>query len=191
MPLHQKVPQKVEQDLFTNKFIVGLPASVTFCENPLQLRTAIWPEMITPRDAESSCFKGSRTSCTVMIFGVLGASSGRKKSHHMMEASCRLWYLFRFQEPRAFFHGDLCRVDGDAGRHQFGACLHDQLLILSRVAGCVCPQRARPCSKYYDVLVYYRRIHSLSVEISCEFFPGKQGVSDRSVLLLSYFLPPP
>ena len=28
--------------------------------------------MITSRDAESTCFKGSRTSCDVIIFGIFG-----------------------------------------------------------------------------------------------------------------------
>ena len=32
--------------------------------------------------------------------------------------------------------------------------------------------------KYYDVLIHYRRINSLSMEISCEISPGKQGVSE-------------
>ena len=31
----------------------------------------IWPEMITSRDAESACFKGSRTSCDVIDNGFL------------------------------------------------------------------------------------------------------------------------
>ena len=39
----------------------------------------IWPESITSRDAESVCFKGSRTSCTVIIFGFFWASFGRKR----------------------------------------------------------------------------------------------------------------
>ena len=29
-----------------------------------------WPEIIISRDAESTCFKGSRTSCEVIILGV-------------------------------------------------------------------------------------------------------------------------
>ena len=33
----------------------------------------IWPEIITSRDAESTCFKGSRTSCDVINFGFLWA----------------------------------------------------------------------------------------------------------------------
>ena len=33
----------------------------------------IWPEVITSRDAESTCFKGSRTSCDVIIFGFFKA----------------------------------------------------------------------------------------------------------------------
>ena len=32
----------------------------------------IWPEIITSRDAESTCFEGSRTSCDVIIFALFG-----------------------------------------------------------------------------------------------------------------------
>ena len=49
----------------------------------------IWPEIITSRDAESTCFKGSRTSCREIIFGIFGANFGQKRSHHVMDASCR------------------------------------------------------------------------------------------------------
>ena len=48
-----------------------------------------WPEIITSRDAESTCFKGSRTSCEVIIFGIFGPNFGQKRSHHVMDASCR------------------------------------------------------------------------------------------------------
>ena len=40
------------------------------------------------------------------------------------------------------------------------------------------PQRTRPYQKYYDILIHYRRINTLSVAISCEFSPGKQGISE-------------
>ena len=36
----------------------------------------IWPEIMTSRDAESTCFKGSMTSCDVINFGHLNL--GRK-----------------------------------------------------------------------------------------------------------------
>ena len=49
----------------------------------------IWPEIITSRDAESACFKGSRTSCREIIFGILSQKFGQKRSHHVMDASCR------------------------------------------------------------------------------------------------------
>ena len=49
----------------------------------------IWPEIITSRDAESTCFKGSRTSCDVIIFGIFWSNFGRKRSHHVMDACCR------------------------------------------------------------------------------------------------------
>ena len=49
----------------------------------------IWPEIITSRDAKSACFKGSRTSCDVIDFGFFWQNFGRKRSHHVMDASCR------------------------------------------------------------------------------------------------------
>ena len=36
----------------------------------------IWPEIITSRDAERTCFKGSRTSCDVIIFDLWVVFSG-------------------------------------------------------------------------------------------------------------------
>ena len=57
----------------------------TLCNFELQ----IWSEIITSRDAESTCFKGSRTSCDVIIWGFFGPNFGRKRSHHLMDASCR------------------------------------------------------------------------------------------------------
>ena len=43
--------------------------------------------------------------------------------------------------------------------------------------------------KYYDALIHYRRINSLSVEISCEFSPGNKVFQRpcRIVLLPSHF----
>ena len=52
--------------------------------------TQIWLEMITSRDAKSACFKGSRTSCREIIFGIFGANFGQKRSHHVMDVSCWL-----------------------------------------------------------------------------------------------------
>ena len=49
----------------------------------------IWLEIITSRDAKSACFKGSRTSCREIIFGIFWPNFGRKRSHHVMDASCR------------------------------------------------------------------------------------------------------
>ena len=49
----------------------------------------IWPEIITSRDAESTCFKGSRTSCDVIKFGLFWPNFGQKSSHHVMDASRR------------------------------------------------------------------------------------------------------
>ena len=63
------------------------PNVKTFCKfEPL-----IWLEIITSRDAKSACFKGSRTSCREIIFGIFWPNFGQKRSHHVMDASCRNW----------------------------------------------------------------------------------------------------
>ena len=49
----------------------------------------IWLEIITSRDAKSACFKGSRTSCREIIFAIFWPNFGQKRSHHVMDASCR------------------------------------------------------------------------------------------------------
>ena len=38
----------------------------------------IWLEIITSHDAESTCFKVSRTSCDVIFFAFLGQNSAGK-----------------------------------------------------------------------------------------------------------------
>ena len=43
----------------------------------------IWPEIITLRDAESTCFEG-RTSSDLTILGFFGPNFGRKRSHHVI-----------------------------------------------------------------------------------------------------------
>ena len=53
------------------------------CDFEPQIR----PEIITSRDAENTCFKGSRTSCDVISFGIFWPNVGRKRSHHVMDAS--------------------------------------------------------------------------------------------------------
>ena len=58
----------------------------------------VWPEIITSRDAESTCFKGSRTSCDVIIFRNVWPNFGRKRSHHVVDASCRFFGLQRDAE---------------------------------------------------------------------------------------------
>ena len=67
------------------------PNVKTFCNFEPQ----IWREIITSRDAESTCFKGSRTSCDVIILGNFWPNFGRKRSHHVMDASCRFKWLLR------------------------------------------------------------------------------------------------
>ena len=59
------------------------PNVKTFCNFEPQ----IWPEIITSRDADSTCFKGSRTSCNEVILGIFWPNFGRKRSHHVMDAS--------------------------------------------------------------------------------------------------------
>ena len=51
-----------------------------------------WPEIITSRDAESACFKGSRTSCDMIDLRIFWPDFGRKRSHHVMDASCRNYF---------------------------------------------------------------------------------------------------
>ena len=64
----------------------------------------IWPEIITSRDAESTCFKGSRTSCDVIIFAFFGPNFGRKKSHLGGGHTCT------FLTIRERINGDLTKV---------------------------------------------------------------------------------
>ena len=58
------------------------PNVKTFCKFEPQ----IWLEIITSRDAKSACFKGS---CREIIFGIFWPNFGQKRSHHVMDASCR------------------------------------------------------------------------------------------------------
>ena len=67
------------------------PDVKTFCN----FETQISLEIITSRDAKSACFKGSRTSCREIIFGIFWPNFGQKRSHHVMDASCRT-----FEAPR-------------------------------------------------------------------------------------------
>ena len=62
------------------------PNEKTFCKFEPQ----IWLEFITSRDAKSACFQGSRTSCREIFFGIFWPSFGQKRSHHVMDASCRI-----------------------------------------------------------------------------------------------------
>ena len=61
------------------------PNVKTFCKFEPQ----IWLEIITSRDAKSACFKGSRTSCREIVLGIFWPNFGWKRSHHVMDASCR------------------------------------------------------------------------------------------------------
>ena len=85
----------------TPEFLTGMgsqhpsPNVKTFCNFEAQ----IWLEIITSRMrcAKSACFKGSRTSCREIIFGIFWPNFGQKRSHHVMDASCRLLRIFRLQ----------------------------------------------------------------------------------------------
>ena len=85
------------------------------------LQTLCWPEMIIPRDAESTCFKGSRASCEVMIFwGIFWPNFGQKRSHHVMDAS----------SPPCNFPD--CRHS----IHSNGSTLPSSLLVFARMVSC-------------------------------------------------------
>ena len=53
-----------------------------------------WPETIASSDAKSACFKGSKTSCDVINLGIFLPNFCQKRSHHVMDASCRLDHIF-------------------------------------------------------------------------------------------------
>ena len=72
------------------------PNVKSFCN----FKPHIWPEVITSHDAESTCFKDSRTSCDVISFGIFGPNFGRKRSHHVMDASCRKMTVMKFRTLR-------------------------------------------------------------------------------------------
>ena len=79
------------------------PNVKTFCDFEPQ----IWLEIIISRDARSACFKGSRTSCREMIFGIFWPIFGQKRSHHVMDASCRILNIPRMIDSRLHnFPGD-------------------------------------------------------------------------------------
>ena len=60
-------------------------------KNLCNFETQIWLEIITSREAQRACFKGSQTSCAEIISCFfLGPRFGRKTSHHVMDASC--WF---------------------------------------------------------------------------------------------------
>ena len=58
-------------------------------KNFLRFEAQIRLESITSRDAKSTCFKGSRTSCDVIILGRTpkGAYSSRGRSRHLLETA--------------------------------------------------------------------------------------------------------
>ena len=58
-------------------------------KTPCNLEPRILPKIIRSRHAESTCFKGSRTSCDVTMFGFFANIFGQKRSHHVMDAPCR------------------------------------------------------------------------------------------------------
>ena len=90
------------------------PNVKTFCKFEPQ----IWLEIITSRDAKSACFKGSRTSCREIIFGIFWPNFGQKGSHHVMDASCRCLQSppglapRQLKESRKSFFGESLRAPG-------------------------------------------------------------------------------
>ena len=50
-------------------------------KNILRFGPQIWPEIITSRDAESACFKGSRTSRDVVSFFAFFGQISAGKDH--------------------------------------------------------------------------------------------------------------
>ena len=61
------------------------PANVkTLCN----FETQILLDIITSRDAKGACFKGLRTSCREIIWGISWATFGQKRSCHVMDVSC-------------------------------------------------------------------------------------------------------
>ena len=64
-----------------------------------------WPEIVTSRDAESTCFKRSRTSCDVTILGIFGPNFGQKRLHHVMDASCQKYRHMSVTNPVATANG--------------------------------------------------------------------------------------
>ena len=70
------------------RFMMGNHHPSPNVKNLCTFEPQIWLEIITSRDAQSACFKGSQTSCTELISGVFWPRFGRKKSHHVMDAAC-------------------------------------------------------------------------------------------------------
>ena len=67
-------------------------------KNLWNIETQILLEIITSRDARSTCFKGSQTSCTEIISCVFLPKLRRKRSHHVMDACCWIVHLILNQQ---------------------------------------------------------------------------------------------
>ena len=61
-------------------------------KNPLRIRAAFWLKIITSRDAKSACFKGSGTSCDVIIFGIFGPFFGIFRKKIASRDGCFCWW---------------------------------------------------------------------------------------------------
>ena len=94
----------------------------------------IWPEILTSRDAESTCFKGSRTSCDVMILGIVGQIFGRKKKItprdgcflpiRVLCGDFKITLLFRnFPVPAPVLSRKSCRKNGGRAAAHVGGVL--------------------------------------------------------------------
>ena len=91
----------------------------------------IWLEIITSRDAQSTCFKGSQTSCTEIIFGVFWPKFGRKKI--TSRDGCGLPNIEC--SPTKMSRASHCKFD----RITFGTCLRNFLPSIANL-GDVAPQ---------------------------------------------------
>ena len=78
---------RAEWALF-QQYLIGSQHPSPNVKNLCTFEPQIWLEIITSRDAQSTCFKGSQTSCTEIISAVFWPNFGRKKSDHVMDAAC-------------------------------------------------------------------------------------------------------
>ena len=99
-PLGEGGHKSGELFFFFGSILVGSQHPSPNVKNFPRFEPQIWPEIITSRDAESTCFKGSRTSCREKTFRICWPNFGRKRSHHVMDASGSILGLVGCQPPK-------------------------------------------------------------------------------------------